>query len=257
MSFYISYAGSKRREMNEIRPHINWEGISKVVEAFCGSCAFSYDCFSLKTQSKLSFHINDADSDLVAMLNFIKSGRKKEIYEKLQTYRDISTQDYKAFIAPLQSPECEDRLFKWVYRICYRGIQIGATPQSYKKFPQFKSFKAPTPMDNFVQIANITNVDFKVVCEQYRFDSTALLFLDPPYSNCDNRFYSSSPTTNDVDEIYEYLAEFFSNAKGRVLLVVNNCLLMRVLFKNLIKHKYGKKYGVSGAKTEHLVICNQ
>ena len=143
-----------------------------------------------------------------------------------------------------------------MYKNSHHGIQIGAPPQSHRKFPQFKTFNTPLPLDTFVKDAKITNEDFKVICEQYKADPSALLFLDPPYANCDNRFYSSSPTTKDVDDIFEYLAEFIPSAKCRVMLVVNNCLLTRVLFKGLIKHTYNKTYSVSQSKLEHIIICN-
>ena len=94
------------------------------------------------------------------------------------------------------------------------------------------------------------------MCDQYRDDPTAFLFLDPPYVNSCNDFYTDSKCVDDVDKFYSYLLELVQKARCRVMLVVNNALLMRLLFKDHIKHTYGKTYESTKRQAEHLVITN-
>lgn len=40
------------------------------------------------------------------------------------------------------------------------------------------------------------------------------------------------------------------------MMVVNDAMLMRVLFKNSIRHTYNKTYQCSKNKTNHIIITN-
>ena len=110
--------------------------------------------------------------------------------------------------------------------------------------------------DKLLNMANVTNNDFRITCDKYKNDKTAFLFIDPPYINSCNDFYSDDSSIDDIDKFYEYLTDLLKTCKCKIMIVVNNALLMRLLFKDFIKHKYGKKYEASKKKAEHIIITN-
>ena len=253
--FYISYAGNKRREMNEIEPFIDLKGIKTIVEPFCGSSAFSFHIYD-KINKDLKFHFNDLDKDLISLLNEIKTNGKDNIYNNLIKYKDINKEDYNKYSKELKTNEIvEDRLSKWLLINVYYCIRAGLFPIN-KPFPRLTSLKTEMKFDKLLDIAKVTNHDFRITCDKYKNDKTAFLFIDPPYVNSCNDFYSDSSCLDDVDKFYEYLIELLKTSKCKIMMVVNNALLMRLLFKDFIKHKYGKTYEATKRKVEHIIITN-
>ena len=45
--FVFSYAGNKRKEVEEIYKNINFNNITTILEPFCGSCSLSYYIWTL------------------------------------------------------------------------------------------------------------------------------------------------------------------------------------------------------------------
>jgi len=252
--FYIAWAGNKRREMGEINRFVDLNGIETVVEPFCGSAAFAFHTW--KASPHLRVHLNDKCPHLYAMLSTIKRGDKQTLYDGLQRYANVTKEDYMRYNREVNGGEGDDLTTKWMLMQTYNGLRPGMPPAPGRPFPKLKPLQGAFPFDDMLERATLTNHDFRVVCDQYRNDPTAFLFIDPPYVNSCNDFYSDATCVDDVDAFYTYLLDLLQNATCKVMLVVNNALLMRLLFKDYIRHRYGKKYECTKRQTEHIIITN-
>jgi len=69
-----------------------------------------------------------------------------------------------------------------------------------------------------------------------------------------NDFYLQSNAN-----VYEYLSlNKISNEKAEIYLILENVWIIKLLFKDLIKYEYDKKYtGYNKRKTTHLIIYNK
>ena len=147
---------------------------------------------------------------------------------------------------------------KYIMLKVYRGVNEHMPPLNGRKMNKMTAFLNPQfPFKQFLKKCKIHNQDFREVMELYRHDKTALVFLDPPYVNSCNDFYSDSTCVNDVDKFYTYLLDYIETAECRILMIVNDALLMRLLFKKFIKHSYPKQYEMRSKKcVNHLIITN-
>ena len=88
--------------------------------------------------------------------------------------------------------------------------------------------------------------------ESYNQNPHALLFLDPPYLIANNDNYHTASVN-----VYEYLYNHSIDAMAaRMVLVLEDNWIIRLLFKANISAAYGKQYMGSKKKTSHLVIKN-
>ncbi len=109
-------------------------------------------------------------------------------------------------------------------------------------------------MVQFLQDEDITfSNECGVKCyNQYKDDASSFIFLDPPYLQLCNDFYTDSDTN-----IYEYLYQNSINeCKSKILLCINDIWINRLLFSKDIKDEYNKKYETSKKVVQHLIICN-
>ena len=111
------------------------------------------------------------------------------------------------------------------------------------------------PILEFIRTAKITflNKDALEIYNEYKMNSKAFIFLDPPYLLSSNSFYKD-PTAN----IYEYLFDNdIRKNKALVILCLENNWIIKLLFKGCKYITYVKKYEVSKKITEHIIIINK
>jgi hypothetical protein len=116
----------------------------------------------------------------------------------------------------------------------------------------FNSF-LNAPIINFLRTENITftNYTVKKIDDEYN-KPNIFTFIDPPYLTECNDFYRDK----DVN-IFEY---FFNNKLNsfdtKIMIIVSDVWIMKLLFKDYIKNVYPKTYIRSKKNVNHLLIGN-
>ena len=99
------------------------------------------------------------------------------------------------------------------------------------------------------------NEDGLDIYKKYCNDSENMIFLDPPYLNRCNTFYS-----NQIVNIYEYLFKNdIRDQKAKIYLILENNWIIQLLFDGYNKIEYDKKYSVNFSKNtnvKHVFISN-
>lgn len=245
--FYISYAGNKRNEINEIYDNINFEGIDTIIEPYCGSCSMSYHIWLKHPNFK--FILNDNNSYLLEMFNIIRDDDELINFEKkiIELIPDIlnDKRNYLEFTK-------QNNVYAWFVANKFYSIRPGLFPMN-KKFKTLDIKKCPVV--NFFKNANIEFYDIDgIECyENYKNSENNLILLDPPYLNSCNDFYLDS-TIN----IYEHLLNNdIKNEKSKICLILEKNWIIDLLFKNNHKIMYNKTYSsFKKKKTIHTIIAN-
>ena len=249
--FFISYAGNKRNEVDEIFDYIKdkLDCINIIVEPFCGTSAFSY-YLSLLYPKKFKYILNDNNKYLIELYNIAKDEIKyNKLIEDLNLLtKDIDKEKYNKIVK-------EDTLNGWTIKNKIYTIRAGLYPlEETKKKRDFESFRT-IPIINFLRTENIefSNIDGIEIIKKYESNPNALIFIDPPYLLTCNDFYKN-PNVN----IYEYLnSNNIDNNKSFTILVLEDNWIIKLLFKNNIKRTYDKIYQTTKKHTSHLLISNK
>jgi site-specific DNA-adenine methylase len=246
--FFISYAGNKRTECEEIYKELNnnINDITTIVEPFCGSSAISYYISKLHPL-KYKYILNDNNKNLIDAYNTFRDDEKlkKFIDELNKECKDITKEKYKTIIN-------EDDLKGWFIKNKIYSIRPGLFRLDYKH-KDFK-FLLDCPIINFLRTEDITitNICGIETIKKYKDDNTNLIILDPPYLELCNDFYNDS----DVN-VYEYLYyNKILDMKCKIILILNDSWIIKLLFLELIKKTYCKLYQPNKRKVNHLIISN-
>ena len=246
--FFISYCGNKRNEFNKIYESIKdkLNDIEYIVEPFCGTSAFSY-FLSLKHPKQFKYILNDNCKNLIDCYEIFQDPDKlNSLIEKLNTFLiDIDKEKYVKIIKI-------DDIPNWFLKHKLYNIRPGLynTNNNKKDYNELVN----TPIINFLRTENITlsNIDAIELFNKYQNNNKAFIFLDPPYLQACNSFYNESNTN-----IYEYLLHNNINGlESKIILVLEDNWIIKLLFKDNIKDSYNKRYEKSGKKTNHLLINN-
>ena len=244
--FYIAYAGNKRCEVKKIYDELNLEGITTIIEPFCGSCAISYYIWTL--HPNLNFVLNDNNKYLKEMYEIIKNNKINEFEKKIN--EDIlpnvkTKENYDKFLKD------NKELTGWFIANKYYNIRNGLFPKGKVMTNiNLKSY----PITEFFQKAKIlfTNDDGIDCYSKYSNSKNNLLILDPPYLSVCNDFYHDSKTN-----VYEYIYNNpINKSKAKIIFILEDNWIIKLLFKNYVKNTYEKLYQTSKKKTNHLIINN-
>lgn len=245
--FYISYAGNKRNEVNDIYNNLNLEGIDTIIEPFCGTSAISYYLWT--KHPELTFILNDNNKYLLEMYNIIIDDVKLDEFEKTinETYLPIikHKEEYNKVVK-------QNNIYGWFISSKYYSIRPGL-------FPLNNPFNLinikQQPIYDFYKKANIQflNEDGILTYNKYKTQSNNLIIMDPPYLQTCNDFYKNK----DVN-IYEYLYDHnIKNEKAKIYLILENIWIIKLLFKDLVKSTYDKIYQTSKKNTNHIIVYNK
>jgi hypothetical protein len=254
--FYISYAGNKREEVEEIYKNLNFDGINTIIEPFCGSCAMSY-YISLQRRN-LKYILNDNDLYLKLMYEVLINDDKikefEESFKKNMLYIGRSKEKYLEVIK-------KNDLMGWFIKNKVYCLRVGLFPNSEKEIDNIikrkgiinlKSF----PIYDFFKNNDIEfyNLDWLEIYDKYKNNDNCLILFDPPYISTCNDFY-----INGSLNIYEYMFyNHMENEKARIYFILENIWIIQLLFNSYNKVIYEKKYnGIKKKTVNHIIICNQ
>ena len=250
--FFYPYTGNKRTELHEISKYIP-ENIDIVVEPFCGSCAVSFHIWTTNKDKK--FILNDNNKMLQELYETIKDTEKEKHFEaKLNEALEIirNSEDKKK---EYQRFATKDTLMGWFLGHKYYSIRPFLFPQHRTGFKPVKL--SDTPIYHFYKEADITFTckDGIDCLMEYQNNPKAYIFLDPPYLNACNNYYSN-PTT----DIYEYIVNgpSINKAPAYIVIVVEENYITNLIFsdKKYFCKYYEKTYQTSKKLTRHKLVMN-
>lgn len=252
--FIMAYAGNKRKECNQIYERIkdNIDDIKTIIEPFCGTSSFSF-YMSLKFPKRFKYILNDINKDLIELYEIMMDEEKLNILiDRLNNLPQPMTKEMYLGII-------KDGAFGWIVKNLIYSIRPGLYPSERNIKTNFDNLRN-CPMINFLKtedviITNANGVDLLMV-EQDNPDS--LIFIDPPYLASCNSYYDLNKNTRLESTIYEYLADHnIKNMSSYIILVLESNWIIKLLFKDLVKGEYDKKYEGSKKNTSHLIIDNK
>jgi site-specific DNA-adenine methylase len=255
--FFFSYFGNKRQECEKIFDNINLDGITTIIEPFCGSCAMSF-YLSSKYPKKFKYILNDTDKNLIDLLKIGKYPKKlkklSDEINKLCFINDIFI-DKEIYKTLLKKNDTN----AYIIKNKYYGIRKGLYPMDRK---MNKAKFEDCPMSLFLKDEKITlsNGPALDIINKYKDDKTVLILNDPPYFKTSFDFYNSAGQTNDkMFNIYEWLLKNdITNFKCKFYLILEDIWIIRLLFDKVKDNfiVYDKKYELSKRHTQHILIKN-
>lgn len=234
--------GNKTHDLKHFK-HLIPNDCSNIVEPFCGSCAMSLNIFPDHNINQ--YHFNDADINVFNIMDDIKG--YIDFKEKMSNEYTIFKSDNSSLIAWKNYVNTINNKFKDIY------IQ-----EKFIKGSLFRDSIAnynPNHISIFEK-ATKTNNDYRAVMEQYKDNSNAFVFLDPPYLFSDNSGYLPQREEEDMTDILVYILEYLKTCKCKVMLIINDLKITRYLYNDYIKGEYNRTYQMSNKKAKHLIITN-
>lgn len=260
--FLMPFYGNKIKEYKYLEPFLDFNGVENIIEPFCGSSAISFNIW-LK-HPHLNFYLNDIDLDLINHYNLLKNNDINEIYDTINQYKIQYNKpdEYKEF-AKSAINETPIDPFKYIFmKKVSRFRYITLERKNHNKtnyFPKLTNLKLK--FIEFVKSPNvfISNDDWSVLFNQYKNDTNTMFFFDPPYIDCDNRFYNKKERRDVYDDtVYRYFNENKITTFNSKIFVI-----LELIEKNIeifgeenIINTYDKDYRLSKKKTKHAIFSN-
>lgn len=247
--FYYSYIGSKRSEIKEFESYLPMTSTNIFVEPFAGSAAVAFHLWQNNPNRQIV--IGDRDPFLIELWDrVIDPLRLDETIEECQTFMDSITdkESYDSIV----------RRKTWISDFVansYHSFRRGVYPANKPKINYRQLFAKPYTSFLRSPSVELYRGEFMDLCDRYKNDPSAFIFLDPPYVNDDNSYYSRDASTFDLETLYLYIQDLFKHP-CKCMMIVSDRLLMRLLFKDYIKGSYAKRYSLSKKTTRHLIITN-
>lgn len=255
----ISRLGNKDLDLKFFKSYL-LQDIATIVEPFAGSFAVSSRFYASQKDKKYKYVLNDTDAAIYWIyINhdlYIENRIKINEYCKNYTVKNNMKKfklDFYEFVEALKMPEILSLYFFKLHSV--RGYMIKYLKGDFK------------PLESDIRVlknAEFYNVDYKIIMEKYKDDSSSFLFLDPPYLYSNNLQYSSQSQdassgshdgSDNTDMIYE-IHNYMKIAKCKVMLIINDLKIVRYIFGDFVKGQYNKLYSMSLKRQVHLVICN-
>lgn len=249
----LPWMGGKRRLAKQILPL--FKPHTAYVEPFCGGAAL----FFMKEQAKVEV-INDVNGELVNLYRVVKH----HLDEFLRQFRWalVSRQEYlwqqKANPETLTDIQRAARFF-YLQKLAFGAKVVG---QSFGTAatapPRLNLLRLEEDLsDAHLRLSRTTieRLDWRECIRRYDRPGT-LFYLDPPY-------WGTAGYGVDFGlEQYEEMAELAANAKGQVIISVNDIPEMRKAFSSLNIQTTSVRYTVGGASakgdaTPELIITNR
>jgi len=253
----VSYQGSKRKELNKIKEH-EPKKINTFVDVFGGGANVSL--FYLDRNIKTIY--NDINTDMVDLLNILRDATKtKELI--IEYNKNKENNNEKKFYDIYDNKIKISNVCRFIYlsSCCFRSMTNTRMPKlNNKKIAKCKKIEYYTKFEKILNKLKVHNHDYKIIFDRYKNNEDYFLYLDPPYVEKRTTDYGTNFTIEDL----EYIKEFMSNCKCKVMLHIDFTGWTYFNFKNLIKNVYPIRYGMSNKKKNvkdiyskyHTIITN-
>lgn len=248
--FYYAYTGNKRTEVKEIYNALSFDGVTTIIEPYCGSASISYYIWLNNKEKNYKYVLNDNNQYLKEMFELMQDDEKIKKFENdyHKIVKDINKIKYDELIKKKELI-C-DFLKNKVYKI-RTGLFPDEELRDSVKTINLKLY----PIYEFYKNANIefTNIDGIDCFNKYKDNNENMIILDPPYIATCNDFY-----LNHSMNIYEYLYHNKINMmNAKIYLILEKIWIISMLFSENNKIEYNKRYNGMSKKTAiHMIIKN-
>jgi hypothetical protein len=253
--FYFSYFGNKRTEINYIIDYFNLIDENKLwVEPFGGTCYNAYYLWKNQMIKPENIFISDIDDQLVYFCNnFYKD--KENIIEQTKKFNvNLNKKDHRNLWNQGLDIDDPEFMIKFLSKRSFKGKYNGLIFEEKEKnrYPKYKKI-LKTDYNDFFRQVKYNCIDFKEVLEKYKNNDQVFIYLDPPYVNSDCDDYDCNKNRKIE---WEYLYNWCNECKCKFILVVNDNIFMRILFKDFFKKSYDKIYQTNKTKSIHNLYSN-
>lgn len=238
---FITRMGSKTNDIKFFKELLPLD-IKIVVEPFGGSFAVIRDIYHDKKYKKI---VNDTDPVMFYLYkNPTELKKAYEIWNAIEK-KNISTKEKKEELM-------QTNLNEYLKQYIINSHIIRGSISHNKNLDKAKeSIK-------FIKEINFTNEDAFITIEKFRKNKNAFIFLDPPYLFSDNSTYGDQKIDTDNTDFYLKFLDILKDktTKAKIMLIINDLKILRVLYKDFLKKDYNKIYQLGKKKMKHLVITN-
>ena len=261
--FFISYSGNKRFEYKYLDPFLNFDGVENIIEPFCGSSAISFNIWM--KYPHLNFYLNDINTNLINIYNLFKKYETEEIYDNLNDLKRkyCNPDDYKKFVKSLdKEKEIDPFIYFFISRLSLITPFSGMMHfENYnKKNDFFKLTKLQLKFIEFIRSPNvyISNDDWFVLFDKYKYDTNTMFVIDPPYIKSDNSFYNKQGRNTYDDNVYKYFEKNkITTFNSKIFVILELIAENNEIFgEDNIIETYDKEYKLSKKKTKHAIFSN-
>ena len=233
---------------NDIKFFIDYLPDTKyIIEAFGGSYAL---CRRVYDDDKYIKIVNDNDSVLYSLYSNIDEYLiyYKEMHDLINPLllQNEKTANIRKIISSANLNN-HDKYFSYFFCANSAHGMFKKTPTGNTDFNY-----------NLIKKINFHNKDFREIIEEYKNNSEAFIFLDPPYLFSFNKAYEAQDNQGDMTtiiiDILGYLKD--KTIKAKIMLIINKMNILEYIFKDFIKGTYKKSYSLTRRKDEHLIITN-
>jgi site-specific DNA-adenine methylase len=254
--FIIPYIGNKRGEFKEFIKMIDINKYNIIVEPFCGTSAISFNIWKNNGKDK-TYYLNDLSRDIYDLYQLIKNDTPENILNELNNYK-LTITDKETFLREFKRKD--KTIYEKLFFLKFYAIRVGLYPLD-DRHKEFTFNKEQLLFFEFIKSDNviITNGEWYNSFNDFKDNENAIFIFDPPYLNSTNTEYKLSDNDNKGKmNVYEY---FYNNDisiyKSKVVFILEDIWIIRLLFKNYISSSYGKNYfNISKKKTNHIIINN-
>jgi site-specific DNA-adenine methylase len=264
--YFFTRDGNK---LVELKHYINllpsFDAFNIYCEPYAGSFGALRGIHQQLENNNIKIHLNDLDSYLHEEWNWIIN----EDIEKVKLITDMMasylypgmyigkmSEEKKIFTDVMSEIETEGIPRNILNRLTDSITHMGLV-NNIKYIDTF------IPLRELLKKSTITHKNAIELFEEYKNNTNAFLFLDPPYLDTNIKNYGNSNKRSDIKNIlddnsihYIKMLEMLETAQCKIMAIINKTYLTDYLFKKFIRHEYKKTYGRSGSRTIHIVLTN-
>jgi site-specific DNA-adenine methylase len=243
--------GNKQQDIQYFKQYLPIN-VKTIVEPFGGTFAVTRIFYNDDKYKKI---VNDTDEQIFEIY------KNPEKYNKLKVkLNDIALNnknekgqvDFIKFNKAVDTDKTimKDSMFNyWIKERVIRGYNI-------------KTLKNPdsSEMVKIMKKINFKNDDYLKVINKFKTNKDTFIFIDPPYLFSDNGQYASQADKEgqDMTDMIIHLLNIMNDTKtkAKIMLIINDLKIIRMLYGKLVKGSYEKIYQMSKKKDKHLIIMN-
>lgn len=240
--------GNKQQDLKHFETYLPVD-VKYVVEPFGGTFAVSRLFY---TDDKYKKFVNDTDPVIYEIYKNPEKYNKLKIALNAIAIKHLNSKgevNFKKFIKEVdETIQPSNMLDYWKKERIVKNVIV-------------KHVKNPSSTDQVSLMKKIkfSNDDYLKIIDKFSKKKDAFIFLDPPYLFSDNSQYSNqNGDDTDMSDMVINILNIMNDpkTKAKIMLIINDLKLVRMIYGDLVKSSYSKMYGISNKKVQHLIIMN-
>jgi site-specific DNA-adenine methylase len=259
---FFSYVGSKSKDLKFYEKNLpDPQNIKISIEPFGGSGYTSLYLFS--KNDKIKSIINDTDEVLINFFNQLKTNFDVIIdsYNKL-IEQHPSKEQFKELVKEYKENKGDNlrRAILFLFLRKFHGITYFLYPMPQHKIGQIDKTKYEI-LKNWLKNTEFNLKDYTETFNDIKKlkNNGVFVFLDPPYLDSYNAYYSDFKDHKDKDnnlldntKMYIDIAKFLKSSSKNIIFIINKNSITEYLYNDCILDEYNKMYSL---KKRNKAVC--